>query len=737
MNMTQRRSVNPSTGHLSDGHSLPLLMPVNSQPAVMRNVTEVENGFATLLRRHRRAVISLFIFFVVAACLYTQLAPKSYKVQTVLELRGLNQDFMNGRDVSPTGSQIIDPTYIDTQVRLMQNNAVTARVVQAMQQSVPANLGASSAAKEDVVRRILGSMKVKEEGSSNLVSISLLGPDPQLSAGTANQLVQQYIEGEQDARLSEATQTDTFLQHQLDQAKDKLQGAEDALQAYAHDSGIVLTSDSQEPVASEHLREIQQGLAQAQVDLADRQAELDVARNSTGESLPEVVDDPVIRADKDKLRDLRVQLADLSTTMTPANYKVMQIQAQIQDLEQEMALHRNIIVERITAQQHEASRRTALLQSQYQQQLATAMDQGSKQVHYNMLRNEVDIDQQIYQGMVQKVKEAGVLAALRTPNARVVSAAIAPTMPYSPNLAVSLALGILLASISSLLYIVIAERRNRSLRAPGETEVFLPNAELAAIPHAQLRVRHLRSGSLHLAKPLDQKHHPMLAHWSKHDGTILSEAFRMAGTSILLRTEGGTHSKILLITSPHPQCGKTMSTSNLAISLAEGSKKVVVVDGDLRKSGLSHLFGFDRCQGLSDILSKSGEDDPLKLIRPTDFPGVSILPSGTVSDNAAKLLQSDRLHDVLELIRAQYDFVLLDGPPLLGLADARLLGKRADGIILVCRAGRTQGDELNEAWSLLRDDGANILGTILNGYDLRTERPSRYSNYLGYTRRIS
>ena len=735
--MRQTRFANPGTIQLAEGRSVPMLVPGSPQSATLRPLTETGDGFGTLLRRYRKPVILFFGILLVAAGLYWQFAPKSFKAETVLEIQGLNQDFMNIRDVSPTGSQMIDQTYIDTQIRLIQNPAVAAQVVEAMAGGTPSHPGAASAEKEAAVQKMLDSMKVKEEGASDLVSISLEGHNPQLVAATANQLAQQYIEEGQNARLSQATQTDTFLQQELNNAKDKLQSAEDTLQSYAHDSGIVLTSDTQEPVSTERLREIQQGLTQAQVDLAARQAQLDVARKSSADSLPDVLDDPVIREDKDKLRDLNAQLADLSTTMTPANYKVQQIQAQIQDVENEMAVHRNAIVKGLTVDQQDASRRTALLQNQYQQQLSAAMDQGSKQVHYNMLQNDVDVDRQIYQSMVQKVKEAGVNAALRTPNARVVSAAIAPITPSSPNPWISLAMGILLATVASMLYILVAERRNRSLRAPGETEVFLPSVELAAIPHAILPSRRLGVRRLNVIGQGDHRHHPMLAHWSKRGGTVMSEAFRMAGTSILLRTNNASESKILLITSPHPQCGKTMSTANLAISLAEASRKVVIVDGDLRKSGLSRVFGLESCPGLSDTLAGDGDDDPLKLIRSIDFPGVSILPSGTVSGNAARLLQSERLPRVLELLRAEFDFVLLDGPPLLGLADARLLGKHAEGIILVCRAGRTEGNELNEAWSILKDDGARILGTILNGYNLRTERPTRYSSYIGYTRTIS
>ena len=730
--MRQTAFANSGPAHLGDGRAVPLLLPGHSHSASLRNVTEVDNGFATLLRRHRRAVIVLFSCCLALALLYAHFAPKSYKAETVLEIRGLNQDFMNIRNVSPTGGSMIDQTYIDTQIRLMQNEAVTARVAKAMAFSVDSRFGSTPDAKEAVIRKILSSLKVKEEGTSNLVRVTLAGPDPKLTAETANELAKQYMAEGQDARLSEATDTDNFLQQQLNATKAKLQSAEDALQQYAKDSGIVLTADNQEPVATEHLREVQQGLSQAEVNLAQQQAQLDVARHSSAESLPEVIDDPVIRADKDKLRDLNVQLANLSTTMTPENYKVQQVQAQIQDLQKEMGLHRSLIVERLTVQQHEAARRTALLQDEYKQQLAQATDQGSKQVKYNMLRNEVDVDRQIYQSMVQRAKEAGVMVALRTPNARVVSAALPPVMPYSPNLAISLALGVLVGTVLSILYVLIIERQNRSLRVPGETEVFLPNAELAAIPQAQL-TRRLGAGSLGLTKDKDNRQHPMLEHWHTSDGAIMSEAYRMAGTSVLLRTDGGTQSRVILITGPHPQSGKTTSCANLAVSIAEASRKVLVVDGDLRKSGLSRLFGFEDCPGLSDVLSESRKEDPLKLIRSTDFRGVYVLPSGTVRENAAKLLQSDRLRTVIELLRADFDFVLLDGPPLIGLADARLLGRRAGGAILVCRAGRTRRDELNEAWSVLREDGTEVLGTILNGYDMRRERPSRYSDYLSYT----
>ncbi len=190
----------------------------------------------------------------------------------------------------------------------------------------------------------------------------------------------------------------------MSEAKHKLQASEDGLQEYARSSGIVLTNDTHESVATEHLREIQQGLAQAEVDRASRESQMEMAQRAPIEALPQVIDDPTIREDRAKLTELHRQMAELSTTMTPANYKVAKVKAQIQDLEAEIGLHRTIIVNRLSIESRTAARREELLKQQYEQQRAIVEDQGGKQVHYNMLKHDVDVNQQIYQSMLQKVK---------------------------------------------------------------------------------------------------------------------------------------------------------------------------------------------------------------------------------------------------------------------------------------------------------------------------------------------
>lgn len=707
--------------------------------SVVYDTSEVKIEYLRLLRRHRFAVMTILALCLLAGSLYALFGPKSYRSQTVIEITGINQDFMNTRDADPYAGGVTPDAYLETQIMLLKNEAVADRVVAVMAPKVPPALASDDAVREGLIRNMLSGARAKEEGASNLVRITLTGPDPQLVANTANELASQYIQQGQDGRLTAASGTGTFLKQQLADAKSALQSAGNALQAYAGASGIVLTSETQEPVAAEHLREIQQGLAQAEVDRANRQSAVEMAQNAAADTLPQVVDDPTIREDGSKLTELRRQLADMSTTLTPSNYKVQKIQAQITDLETEILHRRSLIVHRLSVEDGTAARRQQLLQQQYERQLAVATDQGSKQVRFNMLKHEVDVNQQIYQSLLQKAKEAGVMAALRAANARVVSPAKAVVFPYSPKLSVSLLLAVLLGMVLSLLYILIAERRDNSVRNPGQSEQYVERPELAVIPRARFAAKKSKA-ALRLASNTglgSRTVHPMLEHWKGADRTFLTETYRSAGASILFSTNGGVAPKVLLVTSPHPQCGKSVTIANLAVSLAEGGRRVLVIDGDLRRPSLPSFFGVPNTAGLSNTLDEDEHADPYTLIRPTDFPGVSILTSGIITGTVARLLHSNRLAWVIGTVRRGFDFVLIDAPPVLGLADARIISRCTDGVIFICRAGYTTVDDLAEARRLLAEDGTYILGTILNDYQSQREGSSHYSSYLTYVGKTS
>jgi polysaccharide biosynthesis transport protein len=725
---------------------------------------EASVNYSALLRRHRNAIAVIIIGTLLLSVLYTLLAHKVYKSEVILEVTGINQDFMGSKDVDPTSNQVTGDQYIETQTKLLKSPPVVQRTAELMGPKVPgaiaANQGpigtirewigepaaATPAEGEGVVLGMLNDAKVKVDGTSDLISMTVLGPEPQLTADTANTLTAQFIEQSQDARGSSAGSTNKFLTAQLTDARKKLQDSENALQDYARQTGIVIPSESQESVAADKLRQIQSDLAKAESDEADTKAQVETSKSSPAESMPQVLDDPTLRDNRARLADLRRQLSDLSVTLTPANYRIQQLQAQIADLEQQSEQHRANVIRRLGVQDSETGRRKALLTKAYQNQLGVVSDQSAKEVRYNILKKELDANRDIYQSMLQKVKEASIVAALKSSDVRVVSPATAAKSTFRPSLPLNLALGLLFGMALSTCYILLRERNDATLRTPGQSVKHLNVPELAVIPSARignseripLTLRNLngasgqlesKNGVLAGSAAVDKE----MVQWCQ-DETMMADAYRSAITSILLSRVNGVSPRIILVTSPRPKAGKTTTVANLGISLAEIGRRVLLIDGDLRRPRLGKLFGLQFATGLSDALLDDGSGTITldSVVRPTTVPGLYVLPGGSEPANISRLLHSTLLDNLVESARSQYDFVLIDSPPMMGMADARLLSRIADGVVLISRAGETSPEQLGDARERLADDGTPVIGTILNGCDLRIEDPAYVNHYNSY-----
>jgi capsular exopolysaccharide synthesis family protein len=723
--------------------------------------------YRAIFRRHRTGVFIIFFLCLIGSFIVTLLSAPVYKSKTLLEVMAVNQDFMNNKDVDPNVSPAAPDGYIETQTKLMMSDAVSDRVVAVMLPKASSvgyeNDGGipklrrwlhlapkDPKSPESVVREMLGRIKVKPEGQSSLISLTVYGPTPKLTADTANAIAEQDIVELQEGRWNTATKTGEFLTRQLEELKSKLQTSEDQLQNYARTAGLVYTSDSSHAsVAEEKLREIQQDLERAESDTADKQSQLELVQSASPDTLPRVLDDGSLRADKDKITDLRRQLADLRTTFTPSHYKVKQIESQIEELQAQVERERTAVVKRIQNDYRAAARRQALLSEAYTKQVGLVTHQSAQEVRYNMLKREVDANRDMYQSMLQKVKEAGVIAALRATNIRIVDRAKPPFTPYQPNVAVNLGVGILAACMMSALFILLRERSNDSIRAPGESANLLDVPELATIPSgkrdiraqlllaandgynsdAQTSVGGKPHGSV-LAPGRDQR--PDLR---AHGESLLAESFRSAVTSILLWGGNKGQHRVIVVTSAHAKAGKTTVVFNLGLSLAESGRRVLLIDGDLRRSTLGPIFGLDQASGLSDILAEGfsaaiAED----LIRETASPGLFLLPGGSHRVNIPRLLHSARLDTLLNELRPQFDFILIDSAPTIPITDARLLAQHADGVILICRAGKTSVDQLVSIRRSFYQDGTVVIGTILNDWDARTEDPAYVHSYSRYSK---
>jgi polysaccharide biosynthesis transport protein len=732
---------------------------------------EATVNYSALLRRHRGAIAMIMGGCLLLAVFYTLVAHKVYRSQVILEVNQMNQDFMNTKEIDPTSSAATSDQFVETQTKLLKSPPVVQRTAVVMGPKVPGAIAskqgiigtirgwigdapaATPAEGEGVVFNMLDDATVKVDGTSDLITVTVLGPEPQLTADTANTLIDQFIQQSQEARGYASGNTNKFLVAQLADARKKLQDAENALQEYARQTGIVIPSETQESVAADKLRQIQTDLAKAESDEAETKAQVETSRNAPSESMPQVLDDPTLRDNRARLADLRRQLSDLSVTLTPQNYKIQQLNAQIADLEQQSAQHSRNVIRRLGVQDSETARRKALLTQAYRQQLGVVSDQSVKEVRYNILKKEVDANRDLYQSMLQRVKQASIVAALKASDVRVVSPAMPSKSTYRPSLPLNLGLGFLIGLVFAGCYTLLRERNDASLRSPGQSVKHLNVPELAVIPSARignseripLTLRNLngangaaleaKNGLLSASSAAVDKE---MVQWCQ-DETMMADAYRSAITSILLSRVNGVSPRVILVTSPRPKAGKTTTVANLGISLAEIGRRVLLIDGDLRRPRLGKLFGLQFATGLSDALLAEGDGTITldSVVRPCTVPGLYVLPGGSEPANISKLLHSAHLDSLIELARSEYDFVLIDSPPMMGMADARLLSRNADGVILISRAGETSPEQLGEAKERLADDGTPVIGTILNGCDLRIEDPSyvnHYNSYAGATR---
>jgi Mrp family chromosome partitioning ATPase len=402
-------------------------------------------------------------------------------------------------------------------------------------------------------------------------------------------------------------------------------------------------------VAEDKLRQLQEELSRAHADRVAKQSVYESASNAPPESLPEVLDDKTLGEYQVRLTDLRRQLAELSSSLTPAHPSVQKVQAQVATLESALELERANDVQRIRNEYESARRRENLLATNYASQASLVSEQAAKVAHYNILKRDVDTNRELYDSLLRNVQEAGMTSALRSSNIRVVDAAYPPTRPYKPSLLLNSALGLLAGAFFGIAFVVMRERADRSIHAPGEAALYLDVPELGVIPaakaersrlfayyHDQAGIRGSGPGprasgqrngdsgpegigpgnpgilslglgapSPELGAPSPQSLAPSRVELvtSQKTSSLLADSFRATSTSILYSGENGDRPRIIALTSAGPGEGKTTVASNLALALAEIGRPVLLIDGDLRKGRLHEIFDVSNAWGLSDLLA--------------------------------------------------------------------------------------------------------------------------------------
>ena len=700
--------------------------------------------FGRLIRKYGPIGLVLAVLGAGAGIASIVLSQPVYQVRVLLELQGINEAWLKN-SIETAASYESNQVNIQTQIKLLQSGPFLRRVSDRLSAETipppPQQVDFFARLRKRVHSDDQDPMQVMKQGlnsafssfdarpvnGTRLIELSCDSTSPQMASQFINAMATEFVEETARSRSQNSQKTNEWLSAQIEETKIKLQEAEGRLQEYAKNSGNLFAGQAS-TLDDSKLKQLQDELAGIQADRIAKQARYEMASKSAPGSIPEVLDNDALRNYQTEIADLKRQKALLETTLTPTNPKVQKVSAQLSVLEESLRKEAADMLGRIRTDYESAQRREKLLASAYAAQSQRVGSIAGKSAEYNSLKREVDTAQQMYQSLLVQASQADVNSSLPINPVRLVEPSTPPALPYKPRPILNITFGVIAGLFLTGGIVFLGERLDRSVRHPGATRKMFSAPQLGVIPSNLPRestglVRRMRGTSRKSAPgeilSVTAEPNEALASWHG-DGSIVAESFRATLASMMREANTGQTARIILVTSPGPAEGKTTIVSNLAMALAETGRRVLLIDADFRRPRLHTIFGVPNERGLMDLLSdKSPIVDYLAegLIVQTSTPGLSVMPNRPTSSNLSRSLYSPRLRSLFDGLRKDFDMILVDTPPLLHLADARLIATLTDGIVLVIRSGVTDRESALEACQLIQEDGYTLLGTILNDWN--------------------
>jgi capsular exopolysaccharide synthesis family protein len=364
------------------------------------------------------------------------------------------------------------------------------------------------------------------------------------------------------------------------------------------------------------------------------------------------------------------------------------------------------------------------------QQKADTNVMSEKMVQYNILRREAEANKALYEGLLTKLKEAGISAGLRSSNVRIIDPAMIPSTPARPAKARNIALAFLVGLVGGIGLALLREYLDNTVKTPDDVETLARLPSLAVVPAFGDGASTKKRGGL-LSGASSNGHDKRIELVAQHlPKSQVAEAFRALRTALLL-SQPDHPPQVILVTSALPREGKTTAAANLAVTLAQLGDKTVLIDADLRKPGIGRLLnlGTGKYAGLSSYLAGVSSLDLVTVPHPA-IPNLAAIPTGPLPPNPADLLSSHRLTDAIAELRTKYKFIVIDSPPVMAATDAVILSVQADGVLLVVRSGETPKEAFTRTRDLLTSVKSHLLGVVLNAVD--ASAPDYYYSYRYY-----
>ncbi len=561
---------------------------------------------------------------------------------------------------------------------------------------------------------------------TRMVKLVFNTPDPELSALLANAHAEAYI-GQGLKQLTQASGVaQRFLEEELVGLKERVEKSEAGLNRYRRDKGIISLEDK-ENIVVERLGDLNKRLTEAEAETITLAAKVRVIHEMTYDSIPEVVASSLIQSFKGQLVRLEGDYAYLSARFKPEYPRLAQLKAQVEEIRRRLEQETQRVVGGIKSAYQSAKAKEKNLRAKMEEQKAAALSLKDASVEYAILAREIDTNRQLYDSVLQRMKEIGVGAGVHGSNVSIIDKAELPRSPSKPRKAVSLLLSALVGLMGGVVLAFFLEYLDNTMNTKEEIERHLHLPTLGVVPdfkgikfsnngYAPKRIMSQVEAAVRNLLPQTNGHQSGVrtnGYFPSHNRlSVVVEAYRTLRTAILL-SQVEEPPKTILFTSSLSREGKSSTVINTAIIFAQMGKKVLVIDADLRRSDCHKILGIENGKGLAEVLTGGGEVK--EMISPTTTDNLFLLSSGTTPPNPTELIGSNKIHEILTSLQEHYDYIFIDSPPVIPLSDAVLLSPRVDGVVLIVRGNETPRNIVKEAQQHLRYARAKFLGVVLNG----------------------
>ena len=752
------------------------LRPVENQP---RNMVPADNNMATLeaeqrddetidlivlwnaVRKRKWLVLSIVLIALGVGFLQTFLTVPVYRATATIQISPPTSNLLSIQDFEalPRSIAAMD-LYRETQFDILRGRQLAENVVrrtgvydnpelagEIRQRSLTGEIRAlphrlrralssqpeqtmvevdPELALERAIRRAGGALRgrinVAPRPNSQLVNISVSSFDPRFAAQMANAVVEEYIRSNMQRRYDAGQEAREFLEDQLNEMRISLERADQALADFAEDNRVADLSQRLE-MARTTLRNLNSRQSEANANLVQLRAFREMIDNGRGAEIRAVREDGEIANLRRELNELNSQYASLSQRYQPGFPELVELETRRNEMRQQMAARERAILANVRSEYENISAEVASLETAIQEQEGAILALNQRGVQFNILRREFETNQELYNGMLQRLREIGIASGIQENNIAMIEPAMTAGRPVLPNpqrnISMALALGLAVAVGLALML----EFLDTTIRRVEDVERTANRPVIGLVP--AVKASRKRGESLMARRRAERA----VSHYSEiHPKSSVSEAFRSLRTSLMFSTPEGMP-KTLLVTSPGPGDGKTTNAINLATVMAQNGAKVLLIDADLRKPRLHRDFGIPMAPGLTNRIAGVSSKNSTSSIVATTVNGLFIMPAGNQAPNPAELLSSERMRKLVGLAARTFDHVIIDSAPILGLADALILSRMVDGVIMVTASGKTTKTSFRTSVRRMNQVHAPLLGVVLNRVDMESPDYAYYSSY--------